>query len=121
MEFYICILESNIRLFFDRLHEERHFIQIIMGPRQVGKTTLVKQVLADLDIPWFMFSADDVPASNRGWVSECWESARTRMRMENLNELVLAIDEIQLIEQWSSVVKKSSLSWALAVSLWAVL
>ena len=59
-----------------------------------------------MDIPWFMFSADDVPASNRGWVSECWESARTRMRMENLKELVLAIDEIQLIEQWSSVVKK---------------
>ena len=31
-----------------RLEEDRMFIQVVMGPRQVGKSTVVKQVLDDL-------------------------------------------------------------------------
>ena len=34
-----------------RLEEERRFIQVVMGPRQIGKTTVVRQVLEDLDTP----------------------------------------------------------------------
>lgn len=39
-----------------------------MGPRQVGKSTVVKQVLQDLEEPFQLFSADNVPASNTAWV-----------------------------------------------------
>ena len=31
-----------------RLGEQRMFIQVIMGPRQIGKSTVIKQVLDDL-------------------------------------------------------------------------
>ena len=52
-----------------RLEEPRKFIQVVMGPRQVGKSTVVKQVLKDIAIPHLLFLADDVPASNRAWIS----------------------------------------------------
>jgi len=53
-----------------RLKEPRKFIQVVMGPRQVGKSTVVKQVLQDLGSPYQQFSADNVPASNTAWVSK---------------------------------------------------
>ena len=42
----------------ERLKEQRKFIQVVIGPRQVGKTTVVKQVLQDIDLPYQQFSAD---------------------------------------------------------------
>ena len=47
-----------------RLEEPRRFIQVVMGLRQVGKSTVVRQVLKDLDLPYKFFSADNVPATN---------------------------------------------------------
>ena len=39
-----------------RLKEPRHFLQVVLGPRQVGKTTVVKQVLKDLGLPFQLYS-----------------------------------------------------------------
>ena len=42
----------------DRLEEPRMFIQVISGPRQVGKSTLVDQVLDKITLPYDSYSAD---------------------------------------------------------------
>ncbi|WP_081657788.1 ATP-binding protein [Prevotella sp. AGR2160] len=89
-----------------RMEEPRRFIQVIVGPRQVGKSTLVDQVLADLSIPHLLYNADDVDANDTEWVSRCWTAARTTMQIRNYNECILVIDEIQKISNWSEVVKK---------------
>ncbi|MCB6971884.1 MULTISPECIES: ATP-binding protein [Butyricimonas] len=89
-----------------RIEESRHFLQVVLGPRQVGKTTVVKQVLKDLDIPFQIYSADNVPATQVSWISDCWNTARAQMRVEKYVEFVLVIDEIQKIKNWSEVVKK---------------
>lgn len=89
-----------------RLKEKRRFIQVVMGPRQVGKSTMVKQVLSDSDIPFIRFTADNVPATDTGWISQCWDSARAKMKIEALGELILVIDEVQKIYGWSEAVKK---------------
>lgn len=89
-----------------RLEEPRKFIQVIVGPRQVGKTTLVKQVLQACRLPYLHFSADNVPAQQTGWISDCWETARARMKAEQSSDFLLVIDEIQKISQWSEAVKK---------------
>lgn len=89
-----------------RIREGRRFIQVVMGPRQVGKSTMVKQVLADTDIPYIRFTADNVPATNTSWISQCWDSARAKMKVESLGELILVIDEVQKISGWSEAVKK---------------
>ena len=44
---------------WQRLHEPRRFIQILAGPRQVGKTTLAHQDMDDLTMPAHFASADD--------------------------------------------------------------
>ena len=89
-----------------RLKEPRHFLQVVLGPRQVGKTTVVKQVLKDLGLPFQLYSADNVPATQTGWISDCWNTARIQMRVENKPEFILVIDEVQKIKNWSEVVKK---------------
>ena len=55
----------------NRLEEPRRFIQVVMGARQIGKSTVVKQVLNDINTPYQFFSADDVPATNNAWISNC--------------------------------------------------
>jgi len=68
---------SEYQIITSRLKEPRKFVQVVMGPRQVGKSTVVKQVLQDLDLPYQQFSADNVPASNTAWVSNCWAAVRS--------------------------------------------
>ena len=89
-----------------RLEEERRFIQVVMGARQIGKSTVVKQVLQDLDVPYKFFSADNVPASDSAWLSNCWASARSLMMNSGWESIILIIDEIQKISNWSEVIKK---------------
>lgn len=77
----------------NRLVEGRKFIQVVMGPRQVGKSTVVRQVLQDIDIPYQFYSADNVPATNTAWVSNCWEATRSLMSVKGYDSIILVIDE----------------------------
>ena len=66
----------------------------------------MKQVLKDLDTPFQLFSSDNVPASNSAWISNCWAAVRSLKRSNQWDSIVLVIDEIQKISNWSEVVKK---------------
>lgn len=89
-----------------RLEEPRKFIQVVMGARQIGKSTVVKQVLNDIDLPYQFFSADNVPASNGTWVLNCWAAVRSLKENKGWESAILVIDEIQKIANWSEAVKK---------------
>ena len=97
---------AEYQIIKNRLEEPRKFIQVVMGARQIGKSTVVKQVLKDLDLPYLFYSADNVPASNTAWVSDCWEAVRSIKRSKNWESAILVIDEIQKVPNWSEVVKK---------------
>ncbi len=88
-----------------RLQEPRRFIQVLMGPRQVGKTTLVTQLVERLGVPYHFVSADAVAVSNNTWLEQHWETARIRMDNLQAPEFLLVIDEIQKIDNWSETVK----------------
>lgn len=88
-----------------RAKEPRKFIQVIMGPRQVGKTTIVTQLLSRITIPHQYESADTISATNSAWLMQIWESARFRMNASGTSEFILVIDEIQKIDNWSEIVK----------------
>lgn len=99
------IQRAEIKELTERLNEPRKFIQVIVGPRQVGKTTMVSQAMEQIDIPHLFFSADNIFASDE-WLAEKWQSARLMIQTQRLSELVLVIDEVQKIPNWSERVKK---------------
>lgn len=89
-----------------RMSEPRRFIQVLAGPRQVGKTTLMDQVLAECNLPYYLYNADGVDENDTDWVRRVWESARMQMDTQHHRETVLVIDEIQKIRNWSEAVKR---------------
>ena len=97
---------AEYQVITDRMNEPRKFIQVVMGTRQIGKSTVVKQVLQDLDMPYQFFSADNVPATNSAWISDCWAAVRSLKASRGWESVILVIDEIQKIANWSEVVKK---------------
>ena len=89
-----------------RISEQRDKIQVISGPRQVGKSTMVKQVLQETTIPHMLVSADNVDKANSAWIGEMWATARARMKASNAAEFLLVIDEVHKLDNWSEAVKK---------------
>ena len=81
-------------------------MQVLAGPRQVGKSTLVGQVLAQVSIPSVIEVADAVDPKDSDWIHRIWEAARTTMMIRGIEEYLLVIDEVQKIENWSEVVKR---------------
>jgi predicted AAA+ superfamily ATPase len=88
------------------INEPRKTIQVVAGPRQVGKTTMVKQVLKEISFPSMFFNADGVDPQNATWIGDCWAEARAQMDFNNAPEFVLVFDEIHKIDNWSEQVKK---------------
>lgn len=87
---------------FRRLIEKRSFIQILAGPRQVGKTTLARQVLESYPNPSHYASADDPTIKDTDWVFQQWDLARYKAQA---GPALLVLDEIQKIPGWSEAVK----------------
>lgn len=94
------------QVLLNRLGEPRRFIQVLAGPRQVGKTTLVQQALEDLRFPSHYASADEPATKDRLWVEQQWEAARRFVSGPGHEPAaVLVLDEIQKIPGWSDIVK----------------
>ncbi len=89
-----------------RLKEKRKFIQAIIGPRQIGKTTLVTQFIQTEKYLSHYSTADSVEITNKAWISQQWEAARIKLQTSKVKQLILIIDEIQKIENWSETIKK---------------
>ena len=99
-------LRTEKKLIQNRLENEpRRFIQVIYGPRQVGKTTLVRQVIKDLGSPHTFVAADAVAASDTIWIAQQWENARLKQKLAPQLPHLLVIDEVQKINNWSEQVK----------------
>ena len=88
-----------------RLAEPRRFLQVVAGARQVGKTTLVGQVLGRLDVPSVFVSADEPTVGDTAWLAAQWERGRLLAADSGGAGAVLVLDEIQKIPRWSNVVK----------------
>lgn len=84
-----------------RLLEKLNFIQVVMGPRQVGKTTALEQICARFPGPTHMVSADEFAPPHADWIELNWKMAESKGP-----GTLLVIDEIQKIPNWSVVVKR---------------
>ncbi len=118
------------RILKARLQEKPARMQILAGPRQVGKTTLVRQVLDERPTGSYHMAAADDPtsmqrvatsamahgpetAATSDWIVHHWLLAEQRQLkwmesgLPQAQDLpfTLVLDEVQLIEQWSTTVK----------------
>ena len=114
---------DQVTTLVDRLAEPPRFIIALFGPRQTGKTTIVRQALRRIDRPSRYLAVDEpdsesleippTPASaslrrpqirDAEWLVLNWERAR-READRSPGGSVLVLDEIQKIPQWSETVK----------------
>ena len=86
-----------------RMAEPRRFIQVVAGARQVGKTTLVRQVVEASGMPVQFASADEPGLKGREWLAMQWEAARLRA---GRTASLLVVDEVQKIDGWAETVKR---------------
>jgi hypothetical protein len=97
---------AQARVLAARLAEPRRHLQVVAGPRQAGKTTLVRQALAAWGDRARYASADEPTLRDRAWLAAQWEAARLAAREAGKRGAVLALDEIQKIPDWSKTVKR---------------
>jgi len=90
----------------DRLREPRRFIQVVAGPRQVGKSTLVQSVAEELGGPFRFASADEPSLRGADWIAQQWEAARLSAADAGTAGALLVLDEVQKISGWSETVKR---------------
>lgn len=117
-----------------RLSEPVRFINILEGPRQVGKTTIIRDLIPPESPHGYYISVDEeaevsISSINNtsstisppqkkdaDWLRHYWREARNRavkwaeISLRNNTSTqnqpyVFAIDEIQKIDQWSEIVK----------------
>ena len=114
---------AQVATLVHRLGEPPRRIIALFGPRQSGKTTIVRQALRRIDSPSLYLPVDEpdspmvrIPPSPAGtaapgrqprdveWLVLRWEAAR-REAEGSPRGAVLVLDEIQKIPQWSETVK----------------
>lgn len=90
----------------ERLTEPRRRLQVVAGARQVGKTTLVQQVVGKADLPARIVSADEPTLRGADWIEQQWQVARLLAGEAGKRGAALVLDEIQKIPGWSESVKR---------------
>lgn len=76
-------------------------IQVLLGPRQVGKTTSILSFLKKYKGPYLYISADEVLETDLNWLDQAWQKA-----FDLSPQCLLVIDEIQKVQDWSSQIKR---------------
>lgn len=85
----------------DRLREKSPLIQILLGARQVGKTTAAKRIFDQWGGPKHFATADAPSPPSTEWIQWQWDKA-----LNMGTGALLIIDEVQKIPRWSELIKK---------------
>src|SRR5262245_25728154 len=90
-----------VQTLMTRMKERSPLIQVVLGPRQVGKTTGVLQLKDKHPGPSLYVSADDTLTVSNSWIQQQWQAA-----VEKGDGTLLIIDEIQKIQNWAEIIKR---------------
>lgn len=100
-------LRPMTRELLKRLGEGAALPQIVIGPRQIGKTTAIGQTVGSLSGKGFaavLADADAMAAPPEKWVVEHWRKAHALAGTGK--PTILAFDELQKVPGWSEIVKR---------------
>lgn len=93
------------RFFYNHLSSRVHgpslnFMQVLLGPRQVGKSTAIGQLAESWPGGKIVESADHVTPPKTDWIEFIWQRA-----LEQQGPCLLVIDEIQKVRDWPNILK----------------
>ncbi|MHB8836101.1 MAG: AAA family ATPase [Candidatus Methylomirabilia bacterium] len=76
----------------------------MIGPRQVGKTTIARQLEDSLGIPSIYATADSPTPLDSAWIETQWRRAVSAAAPTG-GPLLLILDEVQKVRSWSETLK----------------
>ena len=79
-------------------------IHILIGPRQVGKTTIALRLQETIGIPAIYATADSPVQLDSTWIETQWRRAVTESASAG-GPVLLILDELQKVRGWSETVK----------------
>lgn len=94
-----------VSILTEHLKEPEPLIQVILGPRQVGKTTAAQQLLDGWKGETLYVSADAVLTPGQEWLEMQWQNALLKSSSA-LSSTLFVVDEIQKIHNWAEFIKK---------------
>lgn len=96
---------SQVKVIAERMQEfDNPLLQVVVGPRQTGKSTMISQALGGQKVESLYVSADDPIEPTVSWLRMEWQQARNMTR-GNARPVILVIDEIQKVKGWPNAVK----------------
>ena len=96
----------QVQTIANRIQEANNpLIQVVVGPRQTGKSTMISQALRrTTDVTAHYVSADDALVPSAQWLATEWQQARNMAKASG-GRVVLVVDEVQKVPEWSRAVK----------------
>lgn len=95
---------THVRELLTRLSHPNLQVQAVVGPRQVGKSTLIRQVLEKFEAPTVFLSCKSVQYRHSGWIHKEWEIARLLARHHG--HCVIAVDDAQRLPGWAPLLSQ---------------
>ena len=86
------------------LLKKSHVIHAIIGPRQVGKTTIAKQIQESIGYPVIYGTADSPVQLDYSWIETQWRRAASEYDTSG-GPVMLILDELQKVPGWSETLK----------------
>ncbi len=80
-------------------------IHAIIGPRQVGKTTIARQIQDAIGIPSVYATADSPVPLDAAWIETQWRLAAAEQAASG-KPVLLVLDELQKVRGWSETLKR---------------
>ena len=90
---------------YDFVAEHPAVIQALVGPRQVGKTTVARQLMARIATPSVYASADSPLPPGPEWIETHWRQAEVKATAADA-PVLLVLDEVQKVRGWSETLKR---------------
>ncbi|MCX5977033.1 MAG: ATP-binding protein [Coprothermobacterota bacterium] len=88
----------------DTLARPTSVVHVLIGPRQVGKTTIARQIESSLGIPAIYASADSPIQLDFSWIEAQWRRAVSSALPQG-GPVLLILDELQKVRGWSEILK----------------
>ncbi len=86
------------------LSRQTRVIHVLIGPRQVGKTTIARQIQESIGIPSVYATADSPVPLDSAWIETQWRRAVADGAPSG-GPLLLILDEVQKVRGWSETLK----------------